>query len=491
MNNRLLLIAFFFGLAWWSTPPTDPDLGWHLLGGSLILDLHALPVSDPINAFRPIWHDYHWFGQILMALVFRWGGYQALQIALGILGGFLSSMLMLTVIKANRHIAPWMQLLLWFSGALMVGDLVSIRPQMIALCICSFAFYRLTRASSRFELAILFVAVTVLANLHVYWVIIPLFWFCFRAVPRVIQTRHYSPAYAWGGLFLLSSAGLWSPYGLFQEQWSMPRVLTNYALIYEYLGVPAVLRRTIEEFRSILSSTSFVRWLVLASLVIGTHDRLSRQRLRGRLPILLLATCFTALTLMARKYVGLLSIVQGAYLARCSPTVRFGRIGRVSRFQTIALNFLLVAAAGRACWLSPFINDAPLSDGLYQAYPVEACSALTSLAFSPRPDGAPTRVLTHFDDGGWCSWALYSAHSEAQFRMTTDNRTQGVPEEHYQQSLDLFSVRHSWRQTLRDWDPDAAVLSTEHPLANVMLLDTAGWTLRKEVSGFALFQRNR
>ncbi|MCB0318971.1 MAG: hypothetical protein KDD56_09455, partial [Bdellovibrionales bacterium] len=67
----LIIIATLSGLCFWSRPPYDPDLGWHLNGGAWILNNlsqgnnlnQALPSFDFINSFNPIWHDYHWLGQ--------------------------------------------------------------------------------------------------------------------------------------------------------------------------------------------------------------------------------------------------------------------------------------------------------------------------------------------------------------------------------------------------------------------------------------------
>ena len=88
----LSIVAILSGLCFWQRPPHDPDLGWHLSGGAWIWEKlsngiplnQALPSFDFINSFNPIWHDYHWLGQIVLFYIYDKIGYTGLHIVFAI-----------------------------------------------------------------------------------------------------------------------------------------------------------------------------------------------------------------------------------------------------------------------------------------------------------------------------------------------------------------------------------------------------------------------
>ncbi|MFM1848250.1 MAG: hypothetical protein RL417_1724, partial [Pseudomonadota bacterium] len=45
-ERTLVFLAVVWGLSLWGVPAHDLDLGWHLLGGSWILDHGAVPRAD-------------------------------------------------------------------------------------------------------------------------------------------------------------------------------------------------------------------------------------------------------------------------------------------------------------------------------------------------------------------------------------------------------------------------------------------------------------
>jgi hypothetical protein len=77
----------------------DPDIYWHIALGRLILDQHALPVTDPFSATMhgAPWVDYEWLSEVGYTLTYRLGGWVAVAaltagaaaLALGLLARYL------------------------------------------------------------------------------------------------------------------------------------------------------------------------------------------------------------------------------------------------------------------------------------------------------------------------------------------------------------------------------------------------------------------
>jgi hypothetical protein len=71
--------------------------------------------------------------------------------------------------------------------------------------------------------------------------------------------------------------------------------------------------------------------------------------------------------------------------------------------------------------------------------------------------------------------------------VTTDNRTQGFPGEHFERSFNLFGAKRDWLATLVEWRPDAAVVQKAYPLAQFMGLSPDRWRKIVEDREFVVF----
>jgi hypothetical protein len=448
-----------------------------------------VPSADFINSFNPIWHDYHWLGQLAMYGLYSLGGYRLLAVGLAAL---MTSLFLLlgVIIRANRaacRSAAVASLFLLYSAALL-SQIAQMRPQMIALAALAGGTSILLGAPRRWELPVLFALTAVVANLHVYWIFFPILWFSYRCVPRMFRTRGISGAEAWGGLVLLSSAAFLSPYGIFLQGKGMPGVLMNYALLYEYLDVPSVLRSTVGEFRSTFAMPGPGFYLLLAALVLFLRN-LRPRRLLARPGSALLGVATFCLAARSAKYVGLFAILglpllldtQAAFVARFLARADLTLGGKRGTRAAVAA---AITAALVALWPGGMPNDRA---ALAEIYPLGACEALPSLKLAPRAGRDHPRVLTHFDFGGWCRWFAFQKSPDVDLRVTTDNRTQGVPGEFYTASLDLYFLRHDWLRTLQQWAPDAAIVRKDFPLAQFLALARDRWTLRYEDETWAVF----
>jgi hypothetical protein len=485
----LYVVAALYGLTFWYHPAHDPDLGWHLVGGAWIAEHHAVPQKDFINSFNPYWHDYHWLAQLAIYGVYRLGGYEGLRLALGLLMAGTSMLVLDIILLSSPRRQPATLILGCFLGAVtLIGHVASVRPQMLALGLFALALRRLIQPAIAWELLYLFLLAALLANIHVYWVLIPFLWFLYRCAPRFTGRETFSAVYAWGGLGMLAAAGLISPYGVVRYGSAPPFVWMNYALLWDYLTMPAELKATIGEFRGALGTEGFTPWLMLLYLMVVART-FRWRRFIAQIGAGLSAIVFPLLTIGSLKFVSVYAVAVLPYFVRQLGMVLRPWLPQVRRWEHAIggalLAVVVVAAAVDATWHFPWLENN--NDYIYSMQPVAACRQIAGLGFTPRPPRDHIRVLTHFNHGGWCRWILYQERPDLDFRVTTDGRTQGIPAERFLTAYDLLNVKNDWLQTLARWDPDVLVIPTTHALGNVLLLDPNGYKLVFRDENFLVF----
>src|ERR1019366_9539131 len=78
------------------------------------------------------------------------------------------------------------------------------------------------------------------------------------------------------------------------------------------------------------------------------------------------------------------------------------------------------------------------------------------MGLSPHPPRDHIRVLVDFNYGAWCRWVLYQERPDADFRVTTDGRTQWAP---FQRDFASFAIENAsgeWLPELKHWDRESA-----------------------------------
>jgi hypothetical protein len=485
----LPLMAVIFGLGFWSQPAFDADLGFHLLGGAWIADHRAVPSADFINSFNPYWHDYHWLAQVVIYQLYRVGDYEMLRFGLGVLVGFLCKVIIDIVRLARRQPPPPAVSVLCFLWSLSLIDVfVAVRPQIASLCLLAITVRRLMQRPTAWELPFLFLVTVVAANIHIYWVLIPAFWGVSRCAPRFLGRSTVSSAHAWGGLAALSAAALVSPYGLIPVGERPPFVFMNYALVWEYLQLPVGLKNAIGEMKGSFANESFNPWLIVLYLVIVART-FSLRRALADIGNALAALLTAALAIYSVKFVPVFAIAGLPFLVRHGSVPLWHRL-RVPRrvgtlLGTMAVGIVTVTALFSAVRHFPWIDNNNTVIAAYQ--PVGACRHIASLGLTPRAPRHHVRVLTHFNNGSWCRWSLHQAAPQADFRVTTDGRTQGVPVDHFLASFDLFNASGNWRQILAGWNPDVMVISRAHQLAASLAAEPARYQLVYQDDSFVVF----
>jgi len=489
----LYIAAGLYGLTFWYQPAHDPDLGWHLAGGAWIVQHHSVPLRDFVNSFNLSWHDYHWLAQVCLFKIYVLGGNAALRAALGLVMASLCVVLIDIILSASpRRPVPSVVLAAFFGAITLIGHVTSIRPQMLSLLLVALAVRRLIQPPVGWELPYLFALAVALVNIHVYWAFIPFLWLVYRCAPRIVDRESVSAATAWGGLAVLGGAGLVSPYGAIPTNFTPPLLFMNYALLWDYLTMPAALKATIGEFRGALGSEGWTPWLIVLYFMLLART-FRAHRCLAHLGEAISAVVFPLLAINSLKFVSIFAVAALPHFVReVSAWARLGLRTAAQwekRLAAAVVVMTIIGSAAHAAWYFPwtFNND----EYLYAMQPIAACRHVATLGLTPRAPRDHIRVLTHFNHGGWCRWALYQARPDLDFRVTTDGRTQWVPAQHFLDGYDVLNVKNDWLATLTRWDPDVLVIPKTHALGNVLSMDQSRFAMTFEDDNFRVFVARR
>ncbi|MCB9029439.1 MAG: hypothetical protein H6619_00150 [Deltaproteobacteria bacterium] len=490
MRIFVYIIALTFALASWSVPIHDPDLGWHLFGGSWIVAHGELPSFDPINSLNLTWTDYHWLAQILFYKLYEAGGYELLRLFFGLLIGYLGILIVdICYLTTRRKGHPYLILIAFGIALTIITVLTTIRPHAIALVLIALSYRRLLQQKTTWELPYLFLLASLCVNIHVYWIMIPFLWFCYRAVPRLLRVNSKeSVAYAWGGLIILSLSGLVSPYGIFN---STGEIFANYLVIYDYLVMPASLREIIHELKGTFAVGGIVS--ILSVVIIAILFRYTKYRhLQAKPGNLFSLFGLLILSIRSLKFATLFGLVTAPQVARnlTHAKRKFFPNALIFRQGITQVVLIVVFAFGvfRAINLSPFVYDNTLF--LDDNVPLNACRKIASLNLKSKSH-KHLRVLTHFNDGGWCRWAAYLENPDLDLRVTADGRTQLVPGAEIYRLVELYNLHGHWATTLHNIAPDVILAHKDLPLAQLLVRAQTEWRVIHEDPKYAVFARQK
>jgi hypothetical protein len=502
-----------------SRPLADPDIGWHIRTGELILSTHSIPHTDPFSSTmqgQP-WFAWEWLYDMLLAILHHacglngvvWlcallvaGTYMLLlsQLLKRGTGLLLSVVLMLlseaaaTIhLYARPHIVSWLLSLLWF----------------VALdCWESSESGTLPRWISWFFPT----SMVLWVNLHGGWLFgMALFGiYVLAALVESVRTkdalaaiRAAHRARAMALVWMVSAAAtLVNPFG-----WRL------HAHIYRYLG-DRYLMNQIDEFRS----PDFHGWaqrcfaiillLVLISFFasrtsIASYTS-SRSKLRfSHLLVILLATYagfYSSRNLPVSSM--LLVLVAGPILREsfvsladkpgASRWLR-GGVSRIAMFsdrmgaQEIQLNGHLwpvvsVTFALAICLQGGWLGSQRLIHAQFDPHkvPVEAVNFLQE--FQEKTGAEP--VFSSDAWGGYLIYRMYPAR-----KVVVDDRHDLYGSDRIREYVTMAHAEPGWRSVLGKWQVRTALLPTGAALANLLRELPQDWRITYEDSVAVVFER--
>lgn len=475
--------AILIGSSFALWPLYDPDLGWHILGGEYIYKNKLVPSEDFINTFSNFWHDYHWLAQILFYKFYQIKGFFGLGVLQILLGITFSSSLLFLIYSYKPKVSIAVKAISFLIIFYLVFQIASLRPQLISLSILSIIYALLLKKSkSLITLFTTIILCILCVNIHIYWIFIPFLWLilvCFKEKEINAKKRAYFC------FILILASGLISPYGLLHQSNTPNYILLNYALIWEYLSMPASLKNNILELQSILKAKPSIS-LSICVLLFFFGKKVNIHYVKKKPFILFIAFIGLCLALRSTKFLGIFAIFATPLILDCVASHR-KIINKY--FKLIMPAFFILGVL--LCTLS--INNLKAKELTLknELIPFKSCEKLASVDNKVRSQIGHIRVLTHFDHGGWCKFIVNKIAPKKDIKFTTDGRTQWVPPKKFEESFDLFNVKNNWAWTLKDWSPDYAIIWKGSSLSQFLARDYSNWSIIQEDDNFALFKNNK
>ncbi len=369
--------------------PTDPDLGWHLRTGQLILTMHAVPAADVFSFTKlgAAWVDQEWLWQVMVAGLMHMAG-QAGLVAVKVVvpTGVIA---LVYLLLRTRGLPPRTATIGAAGSTLLLGAYSEVRPAMVGP-LFSAAFLLLMEQHRRSRdwrcLAALVPLELVWANCHGSYLLGP-FLCAVYAVAECWEARAFGTWRRWAILLAsLLAVSLINPRGV---------GLLQFALTAAHLPFN---RQFVAEW----ASPELDKWpgLGLAAMLVLSLGLAAQFRDWGakRRQFLLLLCC-TSLALFSHQFVPLYAVAAVPVLAELA----YGLAGRPEEEQylprgiasVMLLALMLIGVAGPARQLAPANYQAAID----HAYPTEAVTFI-------QRQGLSGPVFNEYDWGGYLIQAL-------------------------------------------------------------------------------------
>jgi hypothetical protein len=446
---------------------SDGDLARHIRVGEHMLT-HGLPTEDLFSYTKlgEPFVGYEWLSEVVSALLYRWGGLALVSVGSGLLVAFTYAWL--TRFLLRRGVDP---VLAYVTGlvAAMLGSLHWLaRPHLFTLLGVVLVMERLERSDDGARPWTYLPIFAVWANLHGGF-LFGLVMIAIYLAGCLVEALHPAERAVWLGRAKRYAAALGfgvmgtviNPYGIAVPLHVLGWFGSSFAIdnTHEYLS---------PNFHEIM--TKFV--LVI---IIGIVGALALSRRRPTAPRLLLILATLAASLIYQRNIPLMGICALSALAlHLDPEWR-----RLPDPRGIRATFIRDSMGRRdGPWavavaiplLLMSLSWSPLADRqLIPAYwrpdifPVEATA-------KARAAGLQGRIYNDF------IWGGYLLQHWPEQKVFIDGQTDFYGDDLMRQYGEIASLQPGWRDHLRRWDVDLALIPTRSTLAH-QLVREPGWSL--------------
>jgi hypothetical protein len=484
-------------------PLADPDIGWHIRTGELILQTHSIPHTDPFSSTmqgQP-WFAWEWLYDLLLGLLYRSAGLNGVNWLCAVLVASTFTLLLSQLIKrgsglllavvlmllsecaaiihlfARPHIASWLFTLLWFIALerWAQGNIPRWLPWFFPLCMLLWV------------------------NLHAGWIVGLVLLGIYTLSAGVESWRAKDPfagvkcaqraqtmALAWISSAL---ATLMNPFG-----WRL------YGHIYGYLGDRYLMNR-IEEFHSpnfhfwparcfgILLVLTFIAWsgrskpLPLAHLLIALFAVYAGLFSSRNLPV---SSMLLVLLIGPTLWESFASLAQrpGAWpwlRARVQGMVEFSHRmgGQELQMRGHLWPIVAVIAALVVCWQGGRLGSRQLVHAHFDPKHVP----VAAVDFLEKEHGTDP-IFSTDSWGGYLIYRLYP-----QRLVIVDDRHDLYGSERVRQLLILMQGEPAWRQILDKLHARTVLLPANSTLASLLREIPQEWQVKYEDSRAIVFEK--
>jgi len=447
-----------------ASPLGTVDLTYHIRAGVEMLQDGAILRTDTFTftvAGEP-WHNTQWLAQLVIATVFRLGGWLALAVLRSALVALSLTFLLRACLARgiDRRRAAWLTL----AAGVVALRALTLRPQLFAVAFFALALWLLAGREHHLRRTWILVPLAAIwANMHGTF---PLLWIIggVAVVDDLASDRTRAARMAVVG-FLALAASLVNPYGV--ALWGyVTRLVEN----------PIVVG-TVDEWQApTLSSYSGAFFLasvpVVVWLLLRTRFRPTWAQSLGLVAFLVLGLQATRGALWWALYAA--TVISSAL----PPRIDGGPAGGSRRLNVALVTVTIVVTVGAFVRWLPFRSPTPVPARLLQVAPVGMTDALGRVL---RPGD---RILSAQQWGSWFEYAL------PRNPVAVDSRVELFPVEVWRLYDEVSQVREGWQRVLDDWEVRAlAVSRLQQPALLQRIEHDSSWSLVYRDSMGAAFMR--
>ncbi len=470
LTTRRLVVAILFlaVFAMAMRVAVDSDTFWHLRAGEWMLDNGRLLDYDVFSHTRlnQPWINHSWLSELPMALLYRLGGYSALNLVTALL-----IWLTFVFVYLSGQGGPFLRAFVIVLAAATSAVYWSARPQIVSLLLTAIFSYILIlyRQRGRNYLWLLPILMIAWVNLHG--------GFALGFILLVITLLGYvvtfitSPDHPYQGVLWITATGLLcaaavslNPYGI-------------QMLLYPFKTVSiGALQNYIQEWQSPNFHDREAQVFIVLWLAVFAAVGFSKRRLDPTNFFLFAA--FSALALLAGRNIAAFAVVVAPILmehADSALTELQERWPTLKRLTNSApptrpaqlLNWLLLVlvAAAVAVKVALPLNPATTAQALTQTAPIGAAAYLQNNA-------TPGRLFNSYNFGGYLAWTLYPNHL-----IYVDGRTDLYDDDFLNEYLNAYQAGSDWQTAFAKYDIGTVLVEPGAPIARE-LTRTPGWAIR-------------
>ena len=215
----IIAAGIFFGLVCGAFEITNTSIGWHLASGQWMLDHHEVLDHDVFSftSGGAEWIDHEWLFQLLVAILFDFGGAPLLVVMRMLIVAAL--MLLLVRIGTTSGLDPPVALLLAAACVLAARPRFFLRPELFTLLLLPLAMWLFADRRGRRWWPLPLAAVVALgANLHGAILVVPILiaaWYVGELIGSLVRREINRPALFSGAIGVVAAtlAPLVNPHG--------------------------------------------------------------------------------------------------------------------------------------------------------------------------------------------------------------------------------------------------------------------------------------
>jgi len=433
---------------------SDPDLGWHLQTGKMIVEGRFIPSTDPFSytmAGKP-WLLHEWLSEVAFWLVYSRFGFPGLSVLRSLL--ILATFTMVYSTALRRTDKQYAAVIATVFAALVGKAFWSERPQLfgyLLLAVLVWLIHRHRRGGALWPAAPL---LALWVNLHGSW------------LAGLVVFMAYGLETGWEALRGRDSGRFRSftrvaPFAVL-ALFVNPRPFTYAAYPFQYIGHTHH-TEYITEWHSPNFHESVFACFALTLTLLPALLRASRTKTH---PVeFALVMSLLGASLYSMRHLPVLGIVAAPFIAEHLASIDWRR-GRPPRPvketpEPVPLNWLMILVLPLLIFIRlPDGGPTPYVD--FSKYPKRSFDYLEA-------DREGERLLTHYNWGGYAIFRLWP-----DYRVFIDGRADVYGRAVIDRVDVLDDLKPGWRRELAHGGPDAIVWPSDKPLSQALEL-VPGW----------------